>query len=170
MPEVTFTRPLMRRKSSAQNILSTFKRPDGTLVAVGGNPNGVGGVTASTSSSAMPPSSFREPPSTAVDIGGQSWSDRDDAQSVMSVTGTFLSNTGTVVSNGSAATTATSLTATPNFANTSLDALRAMVDKRMVTLTYMRNVHDGRSHWINTILVTRADLDRVFNNVLMKKR
>ncbi|KAF8256723.1 hypothetical protein EI94DRAFT_214953 [Lactarius quietus] len=34
----------------------------------------------------------------------------------------------------------------------------------------MRNVHDGRSHWFHTIAMSRAELDRVFNNMAMKKR
>jgi hypothetical protein len=34
----------------------------------------------------------------------------------------------------------------------------------------LRQRADSRSHWINTILVTRADLARVFNNTAMRKR
>ncbi|KAH9970428.1 hypothetical protein BGW80DRAFT_1330828, partial [Lactifluus volemus] len=29
------------------------------------------------------------------------------------------------------------------------------VTKRIITLTYMGNVHDGRSHWFHTIIVSR---------------
>jgi len=48
--------------------------------------------------------------------------------------------------------------------------LRDLVQKRIITLTYMRNVHDGRSHWFHTIMMSRSELDRVFNNTAMKKR
>ncbi|OCH85224.1 hypothetical protein OBBRIDRAFT_821607, partial [Obba rivulosa] len=52
----------------------------------------------------------------------------------------------------------------------SLEILRELVRKRIITLTYMRNVHEGRSHWFHTIMVTRPELDRAFPNVAMKNR
>jgi hypothetical protein len=73
-----------------------------------------------------------------------------------------------------------------------VEYLRDLVQKRIITLTYMRNVHDGcvllsfyvtfgwllmsavlrhrRSHWFHTIAMSRTELDRVFNNTAMKKR
>ncbi|KAI9433826.1 hypothetical protein H4582DRAFT_1982773 [Lactarius indigo] len=51
-----------------------------------------------------------------------------------------------------------------------VEYLRDLVQKRIITLTYMRNVHDGRSHWFHTIAMSRIELDRVFNNTAMKKR
>ena len=75
-----------------------------------------------------------------------------------------------------------------------VEYLRDLVQKRIITLTYMRNVHDGcgllpslpvyvfltmmlacsggcrRSHWFHTIAMSRTELDRVFNNAAMKKR
>ena len=72
-----------------------------------------------------------------------------------------------------------------------IEYLRDLVQKRIITLTYTRNVHDGcvfatvtlhptdtclnlrdprRTHWFHTIMMTRAELDRAFNNTLMKKR
>ncbi|KAF8471600.1 hypothetical protein DFH94DRAFT_655884 [Russula ochroleuca] len=51
-----------------------------------------------------------------------------------------------------------------------IEYLRDLVQKRIMPLTYMRNVHDGRTHWFHTITMTRAELDRVFNNMAMKKR
>jgi len=53
---------------------------------------------------------------------------------------------------------------------TTVELIRDLVMKRMITLTYMRNVHEGRSHWFHTIMMSKADLERVFNNVTMKKR
>lgn len=53
---------------------------------------------------------------------------------------------------------------------TSVESLRPLVQKRIVTLTYLRNVHEGRSHWFHTILITRADLEEKFNNNEMKRR
>ncbi|THV07973.1 hypothetical protein K435DRAFT_642484 [Dendrothele bispora CBS 962.96] len=48
--------------------------------------------------------------------------------------------------------------------------LRDLIQKRILTLTYIRNIHEGRSHWFHTIYISRADLDREFNNNDMKKR
>jgi len=53
---------------------------------------------------------------------------------------------------------------------TSVEYLRDLVQKRIITLTYMRNVHEGRSHWFHTIMMGRGELDKVFNNVAMNKR
>ncbi|KAF7353691.1 hypothetical protein MVEN_01054000 [Mycena venus] len=53
---------------------------------------------------------------------------------------------------------------------TSVEYLRDLVQKRIITLTYLRSIHEGRSHWFHTIMISRADLERVFNNTEMKKR
>lgn len=52
----------------------------------------------------------------------------------------------------------------------SVEFFRDMVHKRIMTLTYIRSMHQGQSHWFHTIMVTRADLEREFNNTVMKKR
>ncbi|KAJ7722291.1 hypothetical protein DFH07DRAFT_857064 [Mycena maculata] len=110
----------LRRKSSAQNLLSSFKTP----------PNNV----PSTPTVTTPlPKEF-------------------DTQSLFSDT-TTLNPPGQVGPQG-----------------TSVDYLRELVQKRMITLTYVRNIHEGRSHWFHTIMISRAELDRVFNNTEMKKR
>ncbi|KAH9970414.1 hypothetical protein BGW80DRAFT_1330529 [Lactifluus volemus] len=41
-----------------------------------------------------------------------------------------------------------------------VEYLRDLVQKRIITLTYMRNVHDGRSHWFHTIIVLRVERTR----------
>ncbi|TCD62393.1 hypothetical protein EIP91_006947 [Steccherinum ochraceum] len=51
-----------------------------------------------------------------------------------------------------------------------VEMLRELVKKRIITLTYLRNVHEGRSHWFHTIMITRNELDRVFSNAAMKSR
>ena len=87
-----------------------------------------------------------------------------------------------------------------------VEYLRDSVQKHVITLTYMRNVHDGyvsdaclpkpilrfspppcsfdsdtsspplspfrtrRSHWCHMIMMSHAELDRVFNNTATKKR
>ncbi|KAF7294695.1 hypothetical protein MIND_01006700 [Mycena indigotica] len=127
-------RPQMRRKSSAQNLLSSFKTAQGAM-AVPATP------TIST------PKEF-------------------DSVSLYSDTTTLNNPT--------------------NAQGTSVEYLRDIIHKRMVTLTYMRSVHQGykpklvdgmklircdrRSHWFHTILISRSDLDKVFTNVEMKKR
>ncbi|KAH9970375.1 hypothetical protein BGW80DRAFT_575796 [Lactifluus volemus] len=42
-----------------------------------------------------------------------------------------------------------------------VEYLRDLVQKRIITLTYMGNVHDGRSHWFHTISVARGTRSRV---------
>ncbi|KAH7107315.1 hypothetical protein BKA62DRAFT_824838 [Auriculariales sp. MPI-PUGE-AT-0066] len=52
----------------------------------------------------------------------------------------------------------------------SIDELQEIIRKRIVSLTYLRNVHEGKAHWIGTIHLSRADLERAFPNNNMKKR
>ncbi|KAJ7273079.1 hypothetical protein C8J57DRAFT_265783 [Mycena rebaudengoi] len=113
-------RPQMRRKSSAQNLLSSFKNPPGT-----------GGVPQTPTPQTPLPKEF-------------------DVQSMYSDTAT--------VNNP------------PTTQGTSVEYLRDLVQKRIITLTYVRNIHEGRSHWFHTIMISRTELDKVFNNVEMKKR
>ncbi|KAJ6606396.1 hypothetical protein DFH09DRAFT_7569 [Mycena vulgaris] len=111
----------MRRKSSAQNLLSSFKNPPGNVPTT---PT----VTTPT------PKEF-------------------DTQSLYSDTTTLNNPQGPAVPQG-----------------TSIEYLRDLVQKRIITLTYVRNIHEGRSHWFHTIMISRAELDRVFNNTEMRKR
>jgi len=152
-------RQTIRRKSSAQNLLSSFKPP-----ATGPAPGG----SISSATGAAYAAAVQTP--TATVTPGREW----DGQSVHSDS---LSSTATLVANG-----------TPAIAQgTSVEYLRDLIQKRIVTLTYMRNVHEGcvslfsnarfvltpllsRSHWFHTIMMSRSELDRVFNNVAMKKR
>ncbi|KAJ7491220.1 hypothetical protein FB451DRAFT_634661 [Mycena latifolia] len=115
----------MRRKSSAQNLLSlsSFK-----------NQNPPGNVPQTPTVSTPVPKEF-------------------DTQSLYSDTTTLNNPPGPAVPQG-----------------TSVDYLRDIVQKRIITLTYIRNIHEGRSHWFHTIQISRAELDRVFNNTEMKKR
>jgi len=53
---------------------------------------------------------------------------------------------------------------------TSVDYLRDVIHKRLQTLTYLRSIHMGKTHWINTILPTKQDLEREFSNEAMRKR
>ncbi|KAJ6582827.1 hypothetical protein B0H10DRAFT_2235119 [Mycena sp. CBHHK59/15] len=109
-------RPQMRRKSSAQNLLSSFK-------------------------------TTQPPPTPTVSTPTPK---EFDAQSLYSDTTTLSNPQGQQ--------------------GTSVEYLRDLVQKRIITLTYVRNIHEGRSHWFHTIMISRADLDRVFNNTDMKKR
>ncbi|KAH0830313.1 hypothetical protein J3R83DRAFT_1682 [Lanmaoa asiatica] len=130
-------RPTMRRKSSAQNLLSSFK-PPASVPTPGGSISSATG--AAYAAAAQTP--------TAAVTPGREW----DGQSVHSDT---LSSTTTLVANG-----------TPTIAQgTSVEYLRDLVQKRIITLTYMRNVHEGCAG-----LFPSGELDRVFNNVAMKKR
>lgn len=115
-PMTELSRPTMRRKSSAQNLLSSFKPVNGA-----GNTATVGSISSTTS---VAYTSVSTP--TTIPPSGREW----DGQSVHSDT---LSSSATLVSNG-----------TPVVAQgTSVEYLRDLVQKRIITLTYMRNVHEG---------------------------
>jgi hypothetical protein len=157
LADVQPPRPTMRRKSSAQNLLSSFKPvPVGTPA---------GGPLPSAPATALSFASAAS--STAVTPTPGSMSKEVDAQSLYSDS---LGGAGS-----------------PQLAaGTSAEYLRDLVQKRIVTLTYIRNVHEGcvyftsinflpfayievptfssRSHWFHTILLSRLDLDREFNN------
>ncbi|CAK5280955.1 unnamed protein product [Mycena citricolor] len=115
------SRPAMRRKSSAQNLLSSFKTP----INVPSTP---------VMSTPLPNKEF-------------------DTMSLYSETTTVNNQPGTAGAQG-----------------TSVEYLRDLVQKRIITLTYIRNIHEGRSHWFHTIMISRAELDKEFNNTDMKKR
>lgn len=93
-------RPTMRRKSSAQNLLSSFKP----------SPN-----SASHQSSSYP--ATPTVPTPARDFDMQSSQD--------------------------SIATGSTLVGGQNVQGTSVEYLRDLVQKRIITLTYMRNVHEG---------------------------
>ncbi|EJD06118.1 uncharacterized protein FOMMEDRAFT_119641 [Fomitiporia mediterranea MF3/22] len=145
----------MRRKSSAQTLLSSFKSSPGnppttapatqlTMQIPAALNSGLGG---------FPPGGT----STPISSTQREW----DAQSMKS--DSITSSTAPLNQGG-----ANGSPAIPQ--GTSLESLRDLTMKRMITLTYLRNVHEGRSHWFNTVMMTKADLDRKFNNLTMRKR
>ncbi|KZV70782.1 hypothetical protein PENSPDRAFT_685213 [Peniophora sp. CONT] len=143
-------RPSMRRKSSAQNLLSTFNKSTQPGAASGSTTPSVPHYPIPTA----PPSSFTSAASSIITAStptAREW----DAQSLHS--------------DGTASTAAPSAGGQP-FTQASVEYLRDMVQKRIITLTYMRNVHEGHTHWFHTIAIGRADLDRAFDNYSMKKR
>lgn len=174
------TRPGMRRKSSAQNMLATYKPstvPAGPQTSTGLTMQ----IPSGTLNSGMAgyPSSTPTPTISAM---SRDW----ESQSIASDF-TIPSSSHTFASQGNGGP--------PLGASTSVESLRDLVTKRMITLTYLRNVHEGyviyssctltrndsflgfvgkqsRSHWFNTILMTRADMEREFSNsnTAMKKR
>ncbi|TFK72152.1 hypothetical protein BDN72DRAFT_887303 [Pluteus cervinus] len=139
-------RPAMRRKSSAQNLLSSFKSNNAaTAVPAPINTSTISSATglAYANGAATP---------TATTPFAKDW----DAQSLHS---------DTVSQAGLPGVTSPSLGQ-----GTSVEYLRDLVQKRIITLTYLRNVHEGRSHWFHTILISRVELEERFNNSEMKKR
>ncbi|KAH8829519.1 hypothetical protein DL96DRAFT_1598448 [Flagelloscypha sp. PMI_526] len=125
------SRPGMRRKSSASNLLTTFaKPPPVNIAAATAGTMGIGGI-------GMYPMT---PTGASTPIAPQ-WETSEGINSPQ------------IGSQG-----------------TSLEYLRDLVHKRILTLTYLRSIHEGKSHWFHTILLTRHDLDREFPNNLMKKR
>lgn len=141
------SRPTVRRKTSAGLLLSSFKAP-GAIGGVGG-----GAVLASSYPQLPPTPPILSPSTSASMVMGREW----DTQSQYS-------------ESTAASATAVVNSLAPGFQGTSVEYLRDMVQKRIVTLTYMRNTHEGKRHWFHTILITRGELEKVFNNVAMRKR
>ena len=111
-PMSDMPRPTMRRKSSAQNLLSSFKTPAGSGGSISAATGAAYAAAAQAQSAGAPQS--------------REW----DVQSLHSDS---LSSSATLVANG-----------TPVIPqSTSVDYLRDLVQKRIITLTYMRNVHEG---------------------------
>lgn len=112
-------RPAMRRKSSAQNFLSSFKS---TSSSGSITPQSLNHPTASLSNSTNSPFSTTSP--TVTTPQAREW----DAQSLHSDTV------------GSSMAGAQSPLLTPG---TSVEYLRDLVQKRIITLTYIRQIHEG---------------------------
>ena len=110
-------RPGMRRKSSAQNLLSSFKsntsQPQSQTTS-GGSISSPPGIPAYTGVGVPTPTTSVSNPT--------SFASREDAQSLHS---------DSAIANGALST------------GTSVEYLRDLVQKRIITLTYMRNVHEG---------------------------
>ncbi|KAH9814580.1 hypothetical protein DFH28DRAFT_1082784 [Melampsora americana] len=54
-------------------------------------------------------------------------------------------------------------------ANT-IDTLKILAQKRITTFVYLKKVHEGKVHWFNTILLTRAELEKNFDQQRMQRR
>lgn len=157
-------RPGMRRKSSAQNLLSSFKTSN-----------------SSSNTSIPPPLNLGPPGAAPVPL------------SFSSVSGVATPTSSTPLarewdSQSLHSDAALAGAASPQLAQgMTIEILRELVNKRIITLTYLRSVHEGlvhslvrwygvcllgyrRSHWFHTIQISRADLDRVFNNAVMRRR
>ncbi|CAH1763415.1 11152_t:CDS:2 [Entrophospora sp. SA101] len=50
------------------------------------------------------------------------------------------------------------------------DFLYELVQKRVTTFTYLKQVHEGRIHWLNTVCLNKEDLSIMYENMRMKKR
>ena len=111
-------RPAMRRKSSAQNFLSSFKS---TSSSGSVTPQPLNPATSLASNATNLPFSTITP---AVTPQAREW----DAQSLHSDT----------VGSSMAGAQSPSLTPGP-----SVEYLRDLVQKRIITLTYIRQIHEG---------------------------
>lgn len=143
------SRPTIRRKSSA-GLLSSFKAP-----ASSGSAFSTVSTSSSTASqqlsSPLPPT----PPISATS----------------SMTGSSIASTSRDVDSVSLYSESTS--GNPAYVqplqNTSTEYLRDVVQKRVMTLTYIRDTHECKQHWLSTILLTRVELDKAFSNNAMRK-
>ncbi|KAF8911184.1 hypothetical protein CPB84DRAFT_1922512 [Gymnopilus junonius] len=146
----TEQRPTMRRKSSAQNLLSSFKSSSSSSAHSVPPPLNLASTSAMNSTQ-LSFAAVATP--TATTPLPREW----DAQSLHSDT---------------VASSMAGAQSPPLNQGTSVEYLRDLVQKRIITLTYIRNIHEGRGHWFHTIQISRADLDRAFSNsdISIKKR
>lgn len=122
-------RPAMRRKSSAQNLLSSFKSATSSSQSV------------NTIPTVPPPAQHTNTVSSAV---GMAYS------AVLASSATPMATTPLGRADSTDAQYADTIiaslvgaTSPPIGSNTSVEVLRDMVQKRLVTLTYIRNLHEG---------------------------
>jgi hypothetical protein len=45
-----------------------------------------------------------------------------------------------------------------------------LVSKRVATIKYIKKAHEGNTHWFNTILLTKENLELIYSNSKMVKR
>lgn len=180
----------MRRKSSAQNLLSSFKSPPlptstpstSTFFQQQHHTHPHPHVHhahaySNASASAVGTPSGSNP---VLVQGGNSTAREWDAQSVHSsvehhsqshiIPPQNASGSGSLAGSAGAGPAGVQSPLLNQGPGASVDSIRDMLQKRIITLTYIRNIHQGQSHWFHTVLVSRQDLDRVFNNTEMRKR
>ncbi len=122
-------RPTMRRKSSAQNLLSTFKSATSSSQSVNTIPTVPPPVhTMSTISSAagMAYTAVLASSATPTATTPLGRADSTDVQYTENIIASFVG-----------------ATSPPIGSNTSVEFLRDLVQKRLVTLTYVRNLYEG---------------------------
>jgi hypothetical protein len=51
-----------------------------------------------------------------------------------------------------------------------LENLRYLLQKRITTFDFLKRVHQGKTHWFNTILLRREELDAAFETAKTQKR
>lgn len=124
-------RPSMRRKSSAQNLLSSFKRTESS---------------ATVSSPSLPNQPNALPSIVGVPIAGLSYVAPTPTAAVMPRDWDAQSYTADSVHSSATASSGSTLIANGSPAlgtAVAKDGLRVTICKRIAALTYMRNVHDG---------------------------
>ena len=115
-------RPAMRRKSSAQNLLTSFK--SNTNSSSGGAPPS-SFPSSSVPSAGLPYAAPLPTPTTATMPMSREWDVQSLHSDGVSSAGASLQTNGSLPP------------------GTSVDVLRELVKKRIITLTYLRNVHEG---------------------------
>ncbi|RGB37126.1 hypothetical protein C1646_622285 [Rhizophagus diaphanus] len=70
----------------------------------------------------------------------------------------------------SSSTVPTEYSSTNTLTAGAYDFLYELVQKRITTFTYLKQAHEGRIHWFNTVCLSKEDLGMVYENVRMKKR
>ncbi|KAG0149753.1 hypothetical protein CROQUDRAFT_653319 [Cronartium quercuum f. sp. fusiforme G11] len=51
-----------------------------------------------------------------------------------------------------------------------IESLKFIAQKRITTFVYLKKVHEGKVHWFNTILLTRLELEKWFDQQRMQHR
>ncbi|KZO95751.1 hypothetical protein CALVIDRAFT_555511 [Calocera viscosa TUFC12733] len=151
------SRPGIRRKSSASNLLLATLKPGtsgGASTSASSAPSTTSPTTTAASVSSFNPSTISSSTTVAKDWDNQSiFSESSEGRNV----GSTISPTGATMP-------------TQPAGSASADLLRDMVAKRMKTFTFLKSVHEGKGHWLQSIQFTRQELDKEFDNVRMRKR
>ncbi|OLL26416.1 hypothetical protein NEOLI_002442 [Neolecta irregularis DAH-3] len=66
--------------------------------------------------------------------------------------------------NATAALPSANFTPSSPTTSISLDGLQEIATKRISAMDYLRRVHEGRTHWFNTILLSKEELERIYDD------
>lgn len=92
------------------------------------------------------------------------------ASSSFSIGASTLTNNNTLHNKESSQSTVTATIPPSPSSASSYEVLNDLVQKRITTFAYLKRAHEGRVHWFNTVLITKDQLEKMYDHAVMRKR